>query len=314
MANQFGHFSLGFIPTLICCSILKGNTSMVNPEFWAALIVSGIWLLFELYNFLGPLLGKRSQIKFTPDWANIGFDTFTDLCFFWLGAFSASLYLLFSWVAVSMILILIGILCFCASYWYVTKMYLQEARYPFQYRLSQWNFDIAPNEQKTILNFLHEKDRPRHLLVFGTQGSGKTSLCVGLGTELSIKRNACSYVTALKLYSMFFEPPDKPIDSRKPVTNIWGWRDSSIIIIDDINPGQPVMNELVSPMDFLQMMNTVSPPFDLNREVFQKSTVIWVLGSNDSKSTLLAEWRNILINRLGIKPENISSIDLYGKI
>src|SRR5262249_33558356 len=58
LANQFGHFSLGYVPTLILYSILK-RTRIDKPFFWAAVIICGVWLLFETYNFLGPLLLKK---------------------------------------------------------------------------------------------------------------------------------------------------------------------------------------------------------------------------------------------------------------
>ena len=89
LANQFGHIALGFIPT----SILFIFLSKKNPAataIWSAVGVSIFWLLFETYNFLGPLLFKRQsrskllfvpkeQYIFSPDWENIAFDTFTDL-------------------------------------------------------------------------------------------------------------------------------------------------------------------------------------------------------------------------------------------
>ena len=64
LANQFGHFSLGYVPSLIVYSFIKKHTSLKNPPFLAALFVSIVWLLFESYNFLGPLLlNKQSQSK-----------------------------------------------------------------------------------------------------------------------------------------------------------------------------------------------------------------------------------------------------------
>jgi hypothetical protein len=202
LANQFGHFSLGFIPTLIAYSILKKYTSVANPSFCSALIISIIWLLFELYNFLGPLLFNRisksnllfapsKKYTFPPAWGNIAFDTFTDLCFFWLGAFSASLFLLLSWLVVYILIALLIILFYPVYYWYLTKIYLQEARYPFQFRLSQWDVNITQDDKDTVQQFLKNKESGKHLFVFGSKKSGKTSISVGISTEMSNRHNAC---------------------------------------------------------------------------------------------------------------------------
>src|SRR5688572_11092581 len=107
MANQFGHYSLGFIPTLILYFFLRDNSSFDRPAYSATFIISTSLLLFKLYNFLMPLLSKKKskskilfmpgiRYNFEPAWGNVAFDTFTDLCFFWLGATSISLMLDFS--------------------------------------------------------------------------------------------------------------------------------------------------------------------------------------------------------------------------
>ena len=60
LANQFGHFSLGFIPTFILFLIIQTPESIQQSAAWAAIYVTAFWLLFETYNFLGPLLWKRT--------------------------------------------------------------------------------------------------------------------------------------------------------------------------------------------------------------------------------------------------------------
>ena len=222
LANQFGHISLGFIPTLILFQLLKRHGSIAESAFWSPIIISATWLLFETYNFLGPLLSKsRSHSKvlfikgseyiFQPAWGNVAFDTITDLLFFWFGALMASVLLFHSRVYMLVITAIALLLIYPSSYWYLTKMYLQIPEYPFQFRLSQW--DVEPINKADITNirhFLINKRGGRHLLIFGTQSSGKTSLGVGIATELSIKHRTCVYLTATKLYSLFFDPDIKP--------------------------------------------------------------------------------------------------------
>lgn len=320
LANQFGHYSLGFIPVLIVHVILKKHTSLNNVALISAILVSILWLLFELYNFLGPLLLKREskskresfsgdKYSFKPTWGNIAFDTFTDLCFFWLGAFSASLFLIFSGTVIFIIILLFLILIYPISYWYLTKMYLQAAQYPFQFRLSQFDGKIEDNDKKCINQFLSCVDPGNHLFVFGSKGSGKTSISIGIATEMSIKHNPCMYSTAMKLFSMFFE-----LETSPPIagSQLWTWRKSSLLVIDDINPGDPIKNEIVTPEEFLKMLDTYSSSNNGNRDALKSKNVIWVLGNENADNASLDKWQNMLL-QIGVDKNNISSINLLPK-
>ena len=54
LANQFGHFGIGYILTVIIYFGFKSYFE--KPILTAPLIVVGVVIAFELYNFLGPLL------------------------------------------------------------------------------------------------------------------------------------------------------------------------------------------------------------------------------------------------------------------
>ena len=254
MANQFGHYSLGFIPTLILYFYLRDNSSFAHPAFAAAWIVSQAWLLFELYNFLMPLLSKKKskskivfmpsiRYNFEPAWGNVAFDTFTDLCFFWLGATSISLMLEFSLNLLYIVIGILLVLLYPTCYWYLTKIYVQSANYPFQFRLSQFDLTVSDHNKEKIRSFRENKIGPKHLFIFGSKKSGKTSLSVGISTEKSIDHETCVYTTGMKLFSMFFEPEAKLAEKKE---QLWTWRNSSLLIIDDINPGTPI-DDLVTP-------------------------------------------------------------------
>lgn len=315
LANQFGHISLGFIPTILVHAIYIKYPSIARPEFYAALTVSGIWLAFETYNFLGPLLKKEihksgnlftkgTRYTFKPAWGNIAFDTFTDVCFFSLGAFLAGSllgsYYLIPWILIALLLIL----AYPVYYWFTTKIYLQVAQYPFQFRLSQWDYTISDSDKKTVEEFLSNQKSGKHLFVYGARNSGKTGICVGIATEKSIKRHTCTYTTAMKLYNMF----DK--EQKGTDTALWSWKDSDLLVIDDINPCYPagIEKELVTPEVFLQFLDTFSPQNDENRKIIKEKSTIWVLG-NECNDIMHNKWRDMLI-AIGVQKDDIVSIDL----
>jgi hypothetical protein len=78
-------------------------------------------------------------------------------------------------------------------------------------------------------------------------------------------------------------------------------------VIDDINPGEPIKEELVSPEKFLQYLDALNN----NREAIRSRSVIWVLGNQDSSEALLNKWAAVL-EKIGVNRENVLTIDLKG--
>ncbi|MDB5230115.1 MAG: ATP-binding protein [Chitinophagaceae bacterium] len=313
LANQFGHFALGFIPVFLLYEWLLRDHSTGFAIKWATISICILWPVFESYNFLGPLLLKRStrhvkldknkNYTFQPDWKNVGFDTLTDVGYFWLGSLTASIILGFNWLILIFLVAIIVLLIYPSYYWFTTKMFLQSAQYPSQYRLSQWNFPLNDEGKQTVTNFLNNKDGGKHVLLFGAKGSGKTSLGIGIGTELSIKRKPCSYTTSMKLFSLFFDQA-QPVDNQ----SLWTWRNASLLIIDDVNPGYPILRDLVTPSMFLNFIDTLGRN-DRNRETIKQKNTIWVLGNENGEEHMLNSWKKML-EEIGVAQENILPVNL----
>ena len=322
LANQFGHISLGFIPTLILFVVLKNYWKVENPII-SSICVTASCTLFELYKFLGPLLIKKQSnlvyisskepFAFKPDFKNVGFDTFTDVCFFCFGAFSCGLFLAKSGLKVvepislpisfTLLILLVISLFFFSKHWFIVKMYQQYAKYPFQFRLSQFDKKISAENIKTIENYKNNKNKGNHLLIFGGNYTGKTSLAIGLANELSIKKNTCFYTTAFKLFTSFFE--------EKYHSEYWQWHNCEYLVIDDINPGDPIEKDIVSPEEFLSFLDGVNPRKSIggsNRNVLVTKNVIWVLG-NDSNKRIQSLWKNMLLE-LNVPENKIQSVFL----
>jgi hypothetical protein len=321
LANQFGHISLGFIPSTILFFFLKKDIDPENAGIKAATYVTIAWICFELYNFLGPLLLKKkstsklfyisgSDYQFQPAWWNIAYDTFTDLCFFAFGAFlSAEILVCFHKGDTSLftgILVALGIsLVVHGRYWFLTKMYEQAAQFPFQYRLSQFDLPISETAKRSILFWLADNHKAKHLLIFGGVNCGKTSLSVGIANEKAIQHQSVSYTTATKLISMFFTPPQTDQQNAYP----WNWQNCSYLVVDDINPGDPVKEVIIPAEYFLQLMDTYPSENEANRQVFRNTSVIWVLGSDDSERNLQDDWKKML-HKIGVSKDHICSVEL----
>jgi hypothetical protein len=315
LANQFGHFSLAFITTFALYHVLLHFTCVTKPAFWAGICIAVAWFIFECFNFLGPLLFKKSKhaskntsgnYTFKPDWKNISYDTATDVVFFGIGAFSMSLSLASNNTILYLLLVLILIALYPIRDWYLIKMYQQAAGYPFQFRLSQWNNTIDTTQKQAIIDFINTNESGKHLLIFGANNAGKTSLSVAIANERSIKHNSCSYTTAIKLISLFYEP-NINTDAPKSL-DLWAWRNASLLIIDDVNPGVNINNVLIQPSTFLTFLN--NQPFgNANIKTMKNSSVIWVLGNSHYDTSISTNWMNMLIH-IGVAQQNITCINL----
>ncbi len=300
LANQFGHLALGFIPTVLFNLIYTTYFPCVCAKIWAPLTTAIIWTCFEAYNFLVPLLKQKGSYVFEPDWKNVGFDTATDLQYFYFGAFSAALvYSQCLWIQITFYALLV-IIAVLFRVWYPVKMYMQYAQFPFQFRISQWFGSIKDEDKNAILNIVENKEQ-KHILIFGNESSGKTSLGVGIATEFSIKRSIAFYTTGIKFTGLLQNSDE---DLQKKFDLEWSWRDAEILVIDDIDSGGN--NEDVITPDFFETANNNSLYSKQNIEALKTKATIWVVGKYSNKD----KWEKFLTNTIGVSSNKIFPIKL----
>jgi len=310
MANQFGHFSLGFFLTLILNYVFENFYKLPEPSLIGSIFSSIFWLTFELANFFLPLWLSRNSAKtnknlypFQPPWFNIAFDTFTDICFFGIGSCTAGLYLhIHSALIISLVALLIIVL-YPTHYWYLSKMYLQNAKFPFQFRLSQWMGSITNSDKKILYQFLHQSSTGNHLFILGSRKTGKTSLAVGLSSEFSIINKSCYYTTAMKLFNIL-DVAETELNEDK--TQIWNFRTSNILVIDDINPSLEHCPKLVTPTLFYTMLTSTEDTRLENKKLLIDKNTIWVLGKDFDN---LQGWIQML-EHFGVDINKITKVNL----
>lgn len=302
MANQVGHFALGFIPTFILFTL---NDNLLKSVISVALF----WLVFEIYNALSPLYKKeyKGNGTFRIPWKNLLFDTFTDLCFFWMGCFS--FYLLMDFILELMAIYLLagGLLFLSIRFWFLTKLHQQNAILPYQFRLSQWDAPINRESSEAIKSYLERPNLTTHFIVIGATGSGKTRLSVGIANELAIRHRLSTYTTFSKLCSLWQDDDEA---TQRNNFSLWTWTDSDFLLFDDINPGQPKEANQISVKDvrkYLELSQTVR-----NYEVLKNTSVAWVIGALAEGDTVDA-WK-AFIETIGIEKSQIKVIDLNATI
>ena len=81
-------------------------------------------------------------------------------------------------------------------------------------------------------------------------------------------------------------------------------------MIDDINPSEPIQDELISPDKLLSFIDTLTPENKKNRSKLKNKNIIWVLGNH--LPLVLAykdSWKKMLLE-IGIQENKISTINL----
>jgi len=181
-------------------------------------------------------------------------------------------------------------------------MYQQYAHLPFQFRLSQWKGDfLNKEEKKTVMNYITKgkktKSTGNHILIYGTVQEGKYNLGVAIANELALEKQTCSYVTATKLYSDFFQ-------ENKNFDCLWEWNTSKFLIIDDVIPDK---TNFTKPSECFEYYNISDAVHKKNKEMLLNTNIIWVLNIN--RPYQKEEWTNYLTS-IGVSLNNISIVNL----
>ena len=300
-ANQLGHFALGFIPIAL---LHVFGFNLTN----SLIIVAGFWLTFEIYNAMSPLYKKeyKGNGSFKPHWSNLIFDTFTDLCFFWAGSLTYYFCVDTDASPIWIWLFFGGLvaLFFAIRYWFLTKLYQQNAFFPYQFRLSQWNGYIRQQDIEIIKSFLTKKESNRHFLVFGAKKSGKTTLTVGIANEMSIRHTRSLYTTYSKWISLLEDSDD---ELNRGNRSLWSWLSTDFLLIDDINPGVPVSSNKYTALETIEYINS-SLYGSRNISTLISKNVAWVVGECE-KNESVSDWIEML-KKMGVAEEMITVVNL----
>lgn len=307
IANQFGHFSLGFILTLFTYAIITFFNIKIelNRAINIATLTIGIAsTLFEFFNLIIPIFSNKTYKTilpifekgkpriFKPDWKNLSSDTFTDVCYFWLGALICNFFIkltkldrpnfidgsnLFHFIILIIIIILLKIILFFLSYfWYTLRMNLQSASLPKQFRLAQWSEIINPEDIKTIATYVKQYKDNDHLILAGYDKSGKTNLAIALGNEMAFKFKKVYYANFMQFLS-------KLHSCDRSINKYWSMENTDLIIIDDINIGRPYFKDFIDPLRFFYIINAAK-----HHDFLKTKKIIWVLGVKNKND--ISKW------------------------
>jgi hypothetical protein len=314
MANEMGHFSLGFIITFFIVWIWKlisPSSSYTGIMLWIPFVHAGIWIVKEVIDFIMESIQAKKKKNFPVDLGDIFWDMMTAILNFSLGIAVAYVSLIsFSWP-----LIIYGcsipVTLLVTWYWLYRKICFQQAGLPFQFRLGDFSKRFSNDDSvnaaicKQILDVCTKNITGKHFLVFGKQGTQKTGLGVGMATEWTFNKGIARYTTYFKFLQLLPFPSEPTVqDGRK----LWSWRYADMLVVDDVNPGidavSPASCANSRPDCFKNCLQNLGNSSE-NLKNLKDKTMVWIIGDVTNQN----EWSNAFVS-LGFPAQDIIIINI----
>ncbi|HEY7990443.1 MAG TPA: hypothetical protein VID77_03550 [Stellaceae bacterium] len=345
MADQIGHLTLGFVPTVLLCwiaSLIWADWAFANSE-WRFLVylvlagaVFGYWVSKELTDLADS--EARATDIFPLDSGDILWNVKTALLYFAVGGV-LGLAAFVHWYLVPVALAIAIWPALAVAFWWLRrKLAFQQAGLPYLFRLANFASKLDGDLLTTIEDMVnlkkdqktnfwavligndpvpHHEPKIRHLLISGPLDAGKTSLCVGMGTEFAFSLGRGRYLSATKLAQLLVGgegTTDGDLTEEDGLV-LWNWKTCDLLIVDDVDAGARPPGDktdrsathLIEPDVFAGAMIQAGGPTPLAE--FASRRTVWVLGDGDATS-----WRNTIAALMGIPTEALARVELRGTI
>ncbi|HKO08959.1 MAG TPA: hypothetical protein VJ487_14705 [Alphaproteobacteria bacterium] len=339
MADQIGHLTLGLAPTILLCWIatLFWPTTITGCVWRCAIFGAAAALVFAywVYKELTDLKETRARAGhvFPFDSGDIVWNVKTALLYFGIGGLIA-VGAFISWQLFLLALLLTGWPALRVAFWWLRrKLAFQQAGLPYLYRLANFTTKLAPNLLDTVSHIANLKNRKtlllkvlfwrdvvperepaiRHVMITGPLGAGKTSLCVGIGTEFAFALGKGRYLSATKLVQLVLADQSKGGDRDYDDGRVlWRWRDCDLLLIDDVDAGvsSPDVGvpggsaHLIEPEVFVRALSDGKPRPPLDWLGPRRS--VWVLGDPSEA----ASWRRAIAGLMQVGERDIALVEL----
>jgi hypothetical protein len=328
VADQFGHFALGFEITLALSWIAAWRGYRGGQVgFWLGLAVVLVFVLKEADDFRREWVKARdAKSVFKFNGLEIFFNTFTAVYYIAIGALVAGFGLLNPLYGLIAILVAVPLTMGLGYWWLRRKLTFQQAGLPYLYRLATFPSPIARSDAEYIVRL--SKPVPPgtapaiadHLIIAGPLDAGKSSLAIGIGTEFAVRMQMGigRYTTLAKLLQAVLKDGqwDKPEFDDGRI--LWPWQTSDLLIVDDVDvlsdhvPG--TSTDVTTERRIVQSrVDTLKAkiPAPLQAALKYRRTV-WVVGDVDDGE--LTRWRGMIADIIGVGVERVRTVKLALKL
>ncbi len=248
LADEVGHMGLGillsFATITLARLLMHAPPDALTPQIIGFLVASAIVAGWEWNSYRASFKAAQGS-QFPLQTGLLRRDALVATFYMALGA-AIGLALHQSWmVSVPAILLMIALAFAVAFPWVREKIIWQKAGLPYLSRMADLGSAVMPDRQAEELWAIVEapppvgtRGTPRHVLVAGHVGSGRTRLAASLGTEHAFRGRSVRYMAFSELVELA-RAGDLETDGPAPgPVNIgyWRWSEAQVLIIDDIGP------------------------------------------------------------------------------
>jgi hypothetical protein len=124
--------------------------------------------------------------------------------------------------------------------WVRQKMIWQKGSLPYLFRLADLQRTLGMRKARELQKLIDAGapptcDAPRHIVIGGPIGSGRTDIAAGIGTEFAFNKATVRYLSLGALLEFAAQVPLGD-DSGPDNLDYWPWYNAQVLIIDDIGP------------------------------------------------------------------------------
>ncbi|PDT21811.1 hypothetical protein [Rhizobium hidalgonense] len=336
MADQIGHLALGLVPTLLLCWFVSGLGIDDQQGEMALYVVAGlaVFLVWYRKEEVDRHDSKaRAGGTFPYDSGDIDWNITTALIYFGIGGLLGLAAFIRWWLPLVVLAAVLYPALAVAFWWLQRKLSFQQAGLPYLFRLANFARPLECELIKLVTELSDLKDRrvtlldvlrfrpteqkgspaTRHVVITGSIGAGKTSLCVGIGTEYAFALNRCRYLSATKLVEQVLDPPVRGggreyADGRY----LWALDSCEMVLVDDVDVGigsrEGEHRHLIEPIDMLNTLVRTNEPSPLGWLGSKRS--VWVVGDPRAAE----DWREMIAQLIGVTTHDVGIVWLGGKI
>ncbi len=316
-ANQFGHFLIGFVPASALAwtvAALGGDATIrllgTDLVYWLG---GAVFVLYAVKEYIDLLIAERQAMGLFPYakselWADMAADT-------WFVASGILTALAAHWQAeygLLMLAISAGAFLILGLVFLPAKKSLDRTALPYLFRLANFpqTKDIRDHNVKRIRAFIAGRQVDGYapspaVLIQGYRGTGKTTLAIGIGTEVAVrkgpkgKHGKSSYLTAFGLFEKGAKKGKgeaEPIARRKPwmlgTGDPWSLAEAEYLIIDDVDSDSERYGGH-TPDKIIEHITSNTEVRDL---LMGGRKTVWVTGGGEFKNEQAARgWRAWLV-------------------
>jgi hypothetical protein len=248
LADEVGHMGLGILLSFgtitLARLVMHAPPEALLPQLVGFLVASAIVAGWE-WNSYRTSIRQAAGSQFPLQTGLLRRDARVATFYMALGA-AMGWALHQSWmISVPLILLMIALAFKVAFPWVREKMIWQKAGLPYLSRMADLGHKIMPGEQaKQLWNLVEtsppvgNQGTPRHVIVAGHVGSGRSRLAASFGTEHAFRGRSVRYLAFSQLVELA-RAGDLEIDGPPPgPANIgyWRWSQAQLLVIDDIGP------------------------------------------------------------------------------